>query len=146
MAVILHLYLVYLCHSYKDSIYKGLKQFYLKSPFLVIISFILSTIFHPGSKGEYFVSLQMMVSFTIFLEAFSMIPQLVHLRTGKDPEGLTTSYLYCLGGSRGVRFFFWIAMYSSNDTFWYLMLADFLHTGLLFYFFYTFKQTVKKGG
>ena len=139
MAVFLHSYLVYLCYSYKDSIYKGLKQFFLKSPFLIIISCILSAIFHPGSRGEYFVSLQMMVSFTIFLEAFAMIPQLVHLRTGKDPEGLTASYLYCLGGSRVVRIFFWIAMISNNDSFWYLITADALHTILLVYFFISYR-------
>ena len=85
----------------------------------------------------------MLVSFSIFLEAFSLVPQLVHLRSGKDPEGLTSNYLYCLGGARAVRFFFWLAMYSANDTFWYLMAADLVHSGLLIYFFITYRQTVK---
>ena len=103
---------------------------------LVAGCFILSMIFHPGSKGEYFLTFQMFVSFTMFVEAVALIPQLVHLSQNRDPEGLTSQYLYSLGGSRAVRFFFWMAMISNNDSFWYLMLADFVHTILLVGFFY----------
>ena len=74
VAVILHAYIVFLCFSYKDTIYKGVSAIYLKSPVLIGICFILSTIFHPGSKGEYFVTFQMFVSFTMFLEAVALIP------------------------------------------------------------------------
>jgi hypothetical protein len=50
-----------------------------------------------------------------------------------------------LGGSRAVRFFFWMAMISNNDSFWYLMLADFVHTILLIGFFYQYNQAKKSG-
>ncbi len=139
----MHIYIVYMCFNYKDSIYKGVKSFFLKSPFLIGLSFLLSLIFHPGSKGDFFFTFQMFVSFTIFLEAMALLPQLVHLRQNKDPEGLTASYLYCYGGSRLVRIFFWFAMISNNDTFWYLTLADILHTLFLLIFFYEYKVTIK---
>ena len=87
----------------------------------------------------------MLVSFTIFLEGVALLPQLAHLRQHKDPEGLTSQYVYCLGGSRIVRFFFWIAMISNNDTFWYLILADLLHTVFLAGFFYYYRVSVKEG-
>ena len=74
LGVILHVVLVYMCFKYKDSIYRGVKLFLLKTPVLVAISMVLAAIFHPGAKGEYFVTLQMMVSFSIFLEAFSLLP------------------------------------------------------------------------
>jgi ATP-dependent Zn protease len=45
-----------------------------------------------------------------------------------------------------VRFFFWVAMVTNNDSFWYLMLADFLHTILLIGFFYQYWQAKKSGG
>lgn len=45
-----------------------------------------------------------------------------------------------------MRFFFWTAMITNNDTFWYLILADLIHTGLLISFFYTYKLAVKTGG
>jgi hypothetical protein len=89
-AVALHAYIIYLCYSYKDTIYKGVSKVYLKSPVLIVICLIFSMIFHPGSKGEYFVTQQMFVSFTMFVEAVALIPQLVHLRENRDPEGLTS--------------------------------------------------------
>ena len=55
-AVILHAYIIYLCYSYKDTIYKGVSKVYLKSPVLLAVCFVLAMIFHPGSKGEYFVT------------------------------------------------------------------------------------------
>ena len=145
-AAAMHIYIVYLCYKYKDTIYKGVSAPYLKWYVLLAICFILSMIFHPGNKGAYFVTFQMFVSFTMFTEAAALIPQLVHLKQNRDPEGLTSQYLYCLGGSRAVRFVFWYFMITNNDTFWYLMLADFLHTALLVGFFYMYHQAKKSGG
>lgn len=143
MAVALHAYIILLCYQLKDTIYKGVKEFFLKFPFLIGLCFLLSLVFHPGSKGDFFFTLQMLVSFTIFLEALALLPQLQHLRQKHDSEGLTSTYLYCLGGSRAVRFFFWVAMISNNDTFWYLILADLVHTGLLIVFFIEYRRAVK---
>ena len=145
-AVGMHAYIVYLCFLYKDTIYKGTSQIYLKWYVLIGGCLLLSMIFHPGSKGDYFFTLQMFVSFTMFVEAVALIPQLVHLRQNRDPEGLTSQYLYCLGGSRAVRFFFWFAMITNNDSFWYLILADLIHTVLLCGFFYVYRQAKKSGG
>ena len=80
VAVTLHSFIVYLCYKYKDSMYKGIKFVWLRSPVLILICFLLSLIFHPGSPGAYYFTLQMLVSFTIFLEGVAMIPQLVHLK------------------------------------------------------------------
>ncbi|CDW83844.1 er lumen protein retaining receptor [Stylonychia lemnae] len=146
LAVGMHAYIIFLCYQYKDTIYKGIKEKYLKSPVLILACAVFSVILHPGTKGDFFFTLQMLVSFTIFLEAVALIPQLLHLRQNRDPEGLTSTYLYCLGGSRSVRFFFWIAMITNNDTFWYLILADLIHTFLLIGFFYLYRQTLKSGG
>jgi hypothetical protein len=88
--VLLHSYIIYLCYKYKDSIYKGVSSPYLRWYMLVPACFILSMIFHPGNKGEYFLTFQMFVSFTMFVEAVALIPQLVHLNQNRDPEGLTS--------------------------------------------------------
>lgn len=45
-----------------------------------------------------------------------------------------------------VRFFFWVNMITNSDTFWYLILADLLHTALLVGFFFEYRQTMKSGG
>ena len=73
-AVVMHVYIVFLCYQYKDTIYKGIKEPYLKSPVLMGGCLLLSMIFHPGSKGDYFFTFQMFVSFTMFLEAVALIP------------------------------------------------------------------------
>lgn len=36
-------------------------------------------------------------------------------------------------------------MISNNDTFWYLILADVLHTMFLVFFFYEYKGAIKGG-
>jgi len=74
MAVAMHAYIIFLCYQYKDTIYKGVKEKYLKSPVLIVLCFVLCLIFHPGSKGDFFFTLQMLVSFTIFLEALALLP------------------------------------------------------------------------
>lgn len=79
-AVAMHAYIVYLCYSYKDTIYKSTNAVYLKAPVLCAVCFILSLIFHPGSKGEWYLTQQMFVSFTMFTEAAALVPQLVHLK------------------------------------------------------------------
>lgn len=145
LAVTMHAYIVYLCFQYKDTIYKGVKEAYLRSPVLIAGCFLLSLIFHPGNKGDFFFTLQMLVSLTIFLEGVALLPQLAHLRQHKDPEGLTSQYVYCLGASRLVRGFFWFAMISNNDSFWYLILADLLHTVCLAGFIYYYRISVKEG-
>jgi len=74
LAVGMHAYIIFLCYKFKDTIYKGIKEKYLKSPVLITLCAILSVIFHPGSKGDFFFTLQMLVSFTIFLEAVALLP------------------------------------------------------------------------
>lgn len=144
-AVAMHAFILFQCYSYKDTVYKGIKNPFLKSPVLISICAVLSILIHPGSKGKYFFTLQMLVSFTMFLEALALLPQLEHLRSNRDREGLTSNYLFCLGGSRAVRFFFWIAMITNDDSFWYLILADFIHTVLLVVFFYEYRVVLKGG-
>lgn len=74
MAVGMHAYILFLCYQYKDTIYKGIKEKYLKSPVLIVVCVVLSLIFHPGSKGDFFFTLQMLVSVTIYLEAVALLP------------------------------------------------------------------------
>jgi hypothetical protein len=37
-------------------------------------------------------------------------------------------------------------MMTSGDSFWYLILADVMHTALLVGFFYEYRVTIKQGG
>ena len=140
IALVTQLTLIYQCHHYKDVLYRGLNNIFLRWFSLTVICLALSMIFHPGKKGSFFFTLQMFVSFTMFLEAAALIPQLVHIHLSKDTEGLNSYYLYCLGLARVGRVFFWLTMSTKRETFWYLMLADILHTILLGLFFYVYRQ------
>ena len=104
-----------------------------------VVSLGLATLYHPGKKGEFFFTLQMFVSFTIFIEALALTPQLVHLQLSKDTEGLNSYYLVCLGLARISRVFFWKAMGGKTNMFWYLITADILHTVLLLGFWYLYR-------
>jgi len=77
---------------------------------MIAVAVFFMCFFHPGDRGTYFFTLQMFVSFTIFLEALALVPQCAHLKENKDPEGLTTYYLAALALARLMRVFFWVAM------------------------------------
>lgn len=106
IALALHLYILYLCYRFKDSLYRE-PPLYERWYVTVAIAALLSCILHPGAKGKYFVTQQMFVSFTMFTEALSLISQLAHMQTLMAVEGLNTGYLIVLGLSRFSRIFFW---------------------------------------
>ena len=132
------------CHSFKDILYHDKKSIVFKWFSVVGLCTVLSIILHPGKKGDFFFTLQMLVSFTIFIEAVAMIPQLNHLYDSKDVDGLNIGYLGFLGFARLVRIGFWYVLSSKLDSFWYLISADLIHTILLGGFFHLFTQLRKQ--
>ena len=67
----------------------------------------------------------------------------MHLRSSKDTDGLNSAYLICLGLARLGRVFFWYTMSSKRDNFWYLILADIVHTILVGWFFIMYRSISK---
>ncbi len=132
--------LIYQCYHYKDNMHRALSQFYLRWFSIVAFCLVLATIFHPGKKGQFFFTLQMFVSFTMFIEAAALIPQLVHIHFSKDTEGLNSYYLMCLGLARIGRLFFWYAMSRKRETCVYMMRADVLHTAMRGLFFDVYRK------
>jgi len=136
-------YLVFLFWKYKDSKFVQLQNPF-KFIYLLIASTILSVFFHPGSKGSYYFTLQMLVAFTMYFEACGLLPQIYILRKMREVEVQLGHYVFCLAISRAVRLLFWLCMWLEGDSFIYLMLADFLHTALLGDFVYFYLKT-KRG-
>ena len=56
-ALVMHVYISYLCYFMKDPQQRDVKQIYLQAPVLIALCFGLCMIFHPGSKGIYFFTL-----------------------------------------------------------------------------------------
>ena len=73
-AVAVQVGLIYSCFKYEDITYRTTKKFFLKWWFLVAVALGMATVLHPGKKGKFFFTLQMFVSFTMFLEAIALIP------------------------------------------------------------------------
>lgn len=132
-------YIIYLYNLYKDTNYiaKEIKlPPYLKLYVLLPLVLILSFIFHPGTKGKYYFTLQQMVSLNIFSEAIGLLPQFYIIKKSGDQGNLSKSYIICLGIARFFRLLFWLKMYSDGNTFMSLIIADILHLVFLFIFIF----------
>ena len=80
IAVGMQAYLLYQCLQYKDIIYRNVQELQYKWYFVAGLCLAMACVFHPGKKHpNFFFTLQMFVSFTMFLEAAALIPQLAHI-------------------------------------------------------------------
>jgi ER lumen protein retaining receptor len=132
-------YIIYLYMLYKDTnfVAKEIKMpIYLQLVVLLPVVLLLSFIFHPGSKGKYYFTLQMMVSLNIFSEAIGLLPQFYMIKKSGDQGNLSKSYIICLGIARFFRLLFWLKMYSDGMSFISLIIADLLHLIFLFVFIF----------
>ena len=118
---------------------------YLRWFVFVSIAAVLSCIFYPGkAHKKYFISQQMFVSFTLYIEALSLVSQLYHMHIGSVVDGLNKRYLAALGVSRLTRIGFWVSMSSRLSTFWFLIAADTVHTLMVIGFALSFKKIHEK--
>jgi ER lumen protein retaining receptor len=62
-----------------------------------------------------FTFIEVMWSFSIFLESVAFVPQLDMMRKMKEVENLTSHYVFCLGAYRVLYIFSWIAKYLNNE-------------------------------
>ena len=142
VSVWLSLYLVFITNYFKDPFYNGTSG-YFKARNLIIVVSILSYLFHPVENytRTYF-DFQRLISFTTFLEALAIIPQLIHLDQIGDIKGLTSSYLLWIAVSRAIRVIFWKVMWTKNSIFIMLMIADLIHCALLAKFVIKYVQSI----
>ncbi|CAG9319051.1 unnamed protein product [Blepharisma stoltei] len=106
---------------------------------------VLCFLFHPGEKNQYFLTVQMLVSFTMFMECAGLLPQFVMMRKSKEVEIKTGHYLMCLAVARVFRLIFWVQLYMDGYTFGYLIIADLIHTILLSDFAIFYIKSMRSG-
>ena len=116
---------------------------YLRYYIIIAIAAVLSCFLHPGKKGTYFVTQQMFVSFTMFVEALSLVSQLYHMKMSRGIDGLNVWYVTALALSRLSRIYFWYTMSTKWSTFWYLIAADTVHTIMVVSFAAMYRMTAK---
>lgn len=144
------LYLLYLYRIYSASIFASQNQVqlpvFLKFQTLLPVIMILSFLFHPGVKGKYYFTVQMFVSMNMFSEAIGLLPQLYMIIRERESGNISQYYVVFLGIARFFRLLFWIKMYIDGSPFISLIIADLLHSLLLFVFIYVlfknWKQTL----
>ncbi|KAF9166384.1 endoplasmic reticulum retention protein [Actinomortierella ambigua] len=85
-------------------------------------------------------------TFSIYLEAVAILPQLFMLTKSGEAEVITTHYLFALGAYRALYIFNWIYRYVVEDYVdWIVIIAGVIQTGLYCDFFYIYFTKVLKG-
>ncbi|SCV68355.1 BQ2448_476 [Microbotryum intermedium] len=85
-------------------------------------------------------------SFSIYLEAVAILPQLFMLQRTGEAETITTHYLFALGAYRALYVPNWIYRYFTEDTVDPIaIVAGLVQTGLFSDFFYVYFTKVMKG-
>jgi uncharacterized protein with PQ loop repeat len=82
----------------------------------------------------------MFVSGNIFSEAIGLLPQLYIIYYSKETGNISQYYALFLTLARFFRLLFWFRMYMEGNNFISLILADIIHTILLFCFLYSMKK------
>jgi ER lumen protein retaining receptor len=141
-------YIIYLYRRYKvNTLVTNVIRLpaFMRVEVLLPIICLLSFFFHPGAKGEYYFTLQMFVSLSIFSEAIGLLPQWYIISKEKDTGNISQFYVVFLGFARLLRLIFWIQMYYQGQKFGSLIVADLIHCALLFNFVYNVIKNWNKG-
>ncbi|OMJ70004.1 hypothetical protein SteCoe_3375 [Stentor coeruleus] len=103
--------------------------------------FVLSMIFNVE-----FTFVEIMWSFSIFLEAVAFVPQLEMMRKMGRVENLTSHYVFTLGGYRLLYIFSWVAKIMDNEPIsWISLSGGVVQTILYADFFYYYILAKLKG-
>ncbi|EJD08105.1 ER lumen protein retaining receptor [Fomitiporia mediterranea MF3/22] len=109
--------------------------------FLVGPAFLLALIFHYK-----FTFVEVLWSFSIFLESVAILPQLFMLQRTGEAETITTHYLAALGAYRGLYIPNWIYRYFTEGSVDAIaVVAGLVQTGLYLDFFYIYFTKVLHG-
>lgn len=137
-------YIVYLMRAPAGGIahtYSGDADSF-RTEIVVVPMALLSIALHPNLTGS--TVWDSLWSFSTFLEAFSMVPQLSVIQKTKKCDQMTAHYMVCLGLSRALECVFWLFWFYTFGTLsvtnsvvhWYVMASEVVHTAVLADFFY----------
>lgn len=83
--------------------------------------------------------IQILWTFSIYLEAVAIVPQLIVLQRHGEVENLTSNYVVLLGIYRGCYVFNWIYRAATEKSYhfiWLMFIAGMVQTALYVDFFY----------
>lgn len=93
--------------------------------------------------NEKFTFREVMWTFSIYLEAVAILPQLVLLQRTRNIDNLTGQYVFLLGAYRALYILNWIYRYFTEEHYvhWITWIAGFIQTLLYADFFYYYFQS-----
>jgi len=105
--------------------------------FLIVPCFLLALVLN-----ERFTFFEILWTFSIYLEAISILPQLVLLQRTKNVDNLTGNYVFLLGLYRAFYILNWVYRYITEPHYsqWIVWLSGLVQTALYIDFFYYYIQ------
>lgn len=132
----------FLCYKYYHTTTKHAVS-YFRVYTLAPIALALAVLFHPSDD---WISVQILVAFTMYLEALGLLPQLWLMRKMYDIEPITSHYVGLLIVSRAIRMLFWGMLFYLGEHFLQLFIADVLHSLFAADYLYLWCKKLKTGG
>lgn len=128
------LYLIY--HKFKSTY--GRSQDTFRIEYLLGVCGLLALLIHDR-RPEAYVLVEILWTFSIYLEAVAILPQLFMIQRTKEAETITSHYLFFLGLYRGFYIFNWIYRYYSEGFHdWIPVISGCVQTILYCDFFYLY--------
>lgn len=108
--------------------------------FIVLPCILLALLIH-----EKFTFKEVLWTFSIYLEAVAILPQLVLLQRTKNIDNLTGQYVFFLGAYRALYILNWVYRYFTEPNYvhWITWIAGFVQTMLYADFFYYYLNSLK---
>lgn len=131
------------CREPFRSSYDKSHDTFLHLKFAVLPCAILAVVFN-----EEFSIMEILWTFSIYLEAVAIIPQLILLQRHGEVENLTSNYVLLLGAYRGFYLLNWIyraATEKSYHMIWLMFIAGMVQTALYVDFFYYYAMSKYHG-
>lgn len=142
MSTIIGLALSYLSWKYRHTTTKHAAtpfRIWSIAPAALVFAFFL----HPGDSWW---TVQILVAFTMYIEALGLLPQLWLMRNMHEIEPLTSHYVGLLVIARIMRMVFWFEMYMLGENFLDLFISDLVHTILSADYLFLWCKKLRHGG
>jgi ER lumen protein retaining receptor len=134
-------YIIYLMRKKFKHTYDHVHDTF-RYEFLVAAAAVSAIVFHLKLT-----ILEILWSFSVFLEAVAILPQLYLLQRTGEVEIITSHYIFCLGIYRALYLCNWVWRYFAENRrhMWLAWICGLIQTGLYADFFYYYYVSCKQG-
>merc|ERR1719321_1068263 len=135
----------YFCFKYRHTTTK-----HASTPFRIWVlapaALVLAFFFHPGEPEDPWFTMQILVAFTMYMEALGLLPQLWLMRKMHEVEPLTSHYVGLLVIARIIRMLFWVKLFILGEHFVQLLIADMCHALFSADYLWLWLKKLRTGG